>query len=52
MDQMICYLTEHCLVCNITFGNGFECAEILSNAKISQAYILYASFTTKMNNIL
>ena len=48
MDQMISYLTEHCLVCNIIFGNGFECAEILSNAKISQAHLLYASFSTKM----
>ena len=35
MDQMICYLTEHCLVCNTIFGNGFEWAEILSNTKIS-----------------
>ena len=52
MDQMISYLTEHCLVCNIIFGNGFECAEILSDAKISQAHLLNASFSTKMNNIL
>ena len=51
MDQMICYLTEHCLVCNIS-DNGFECAEIFSNAKISQANLLYASFSMKMNNIL
>ena len=29
MDQMIYYLTQHCLVYNIIFGNGFECAEIL-----------------------
>ena len=52
MDQMICYLTEHCIVCNIVFANGFECAETLSTAKISQDHLLYASFSTKMNNIL
>ena len=30
MDQMHCYLTEHCLVCSMTFGNGVECPEIFS----------------------
>ena len=52
MGQMICYLTEHCLVCNLIFGYGFECAEILSNVKISQVHLLYASFSTKVNKIL
>ena len=48
MNQMICYLTEHCIVCNIIFqvGNDFECIEIRSNTKISQAHLLYASFST------
>ena len=52
MDQMIYYLTEHCLVYNIIYGNGFECAEIFytgihfSNAKISEAHLLYASIET------
>ena len=42
------YLTEHCVVCNIIFGIGFECGEILSTTKISQAHLLYVSFSTKI----